>query len=268
MSSRPPAVAGYFYPGTRNALVEQLSGLIPEREDKLKARAIVSPHAGYIYSGAVAGEVYGSVQLPERFIILCPNHTGYGSEYDLSPADEWETPLGSVPVDLPLEDELIRQFPFAKKDGRAHEREHSLEVQLPFLQFLKTDFRFLALCIRHHNYEYLEKLGHAIAEIVRNSKSEILIIASSDMTHYESQESAGKKDRMAIERMEALDPRGLYDTVQTHNISMCGYLPATTALIASKELGASHGSLLKYATSGDVTRDYSSVVGYAGLAFL
>lgn len=267
MSSRPPAVAGYFYPGTRNALEEQLSSLITDHPEKLKARMIVAPHAGYIYSGAVAGEVYGSIELPDRYIILCPNHTGYGSDFDVSADDEWTTPLGAVKVDTEMAEQLVQKFPRARKDGRAHAREHSLEVQLPFLQYLKGDFRFVPLCIRQYQYGYLEELGRALAEIVRDSGGDVLIIASSDMTHYESQESANKKDAMAIDRMERLDPRGLYDTIHSEDISMCGYLPATAAMIASQQLGASTGKLLKYATSGDVTQDYSQVVGYAGLAF-
>ena len=267
MSSRPPAVAGYFYPGTRNALEQQLSTLIPDHADKLKARMIVAPHAGYIYSGAVAGEVYGSIELPDRYIILCPNHTGSGSDFDVSVDDEWMTPLGSAKVDTEMAELLLRKFPRAKKDGRAHAREHSLEVQLPFLQYLKGDFRFVPLCIRQYQYGYLEELGHAIAEIVRES-GDVLIIASSDMTHYESQESANRKDAMAIAKMEHLDPHGLYDTIHSEDISMCGYLPATSAMIASRELGASAGKLLKYATSGDVTKDYTQVVGYAALAFM
>ncbi|HSP07604.1 MAG TPA: AmmeMemoRadiSam system protein B [Acidobacteriota bacterium] len=268
MTTRPPAVAGFFYPGTRDALLNQLAELVPDHTEKLKARAVVAPHAGYMYSGAVAGEVYASVELPDRFIILCPNHTGYGSDFDVSPEDEWITPLGSVRVDQELEEELLRRFRWAKKDGRAHAREHALEVQLPFLQYLKKEIRFLPVCIRQYRYEELEELGIAIAEIIQAAGTEILIIASSDMTHYESQASAGRKDRMAIEKMEALDPRGLYDTIHQFDISMCGYLPATAAMIAAKQLGATHGKLLKYATSGDVTRDFSEVVGYAGVAIL
>ena len=268
MTARSPAVAGYFYPGSREALLSQLAELVPDRSEKLKARAVVVPHAGYIYSGAVAGEVYASVDLPSRFVILCPNHTGYGSDFDVSPESEWITPLGSVRVDTELEEELLRRFPLARKDGRAHAREHSLEVQLPFLQYLQKDISFLPVCIRHYRYEDLEELGSTIAEIIRGSGTDILIIASSDMTHYESQVSAGKKDRLAIEKMEQLDPRGLYDTIHAYDISMCGYLPATTAMIAAKQLGATQGKLLKYATSGDVTRDFNEVVGYAGVAIL
>lgn len=263
---RQPAVAGYFYPGKRQDLVRELEQLVPVRE-KTAATAIVVPHAGYLYSGHVAGEVYASVDLPERFIIMCPNHTGAGSDFDVHPEGQWLTPLGSADVDDELCESLLRFFPRAVRDGAAHRREHALEVQLPFLQFLKQEIRFLPLCIRQFRYDYLQELATALAQIVRNSRQKILIIASSDMTHYESQESAKRKDSMAIEKMEHLDGRGLYDTVHDHDISMCGYLPATVAMLAAKELGATEGKLLKYATSGDITHDYSSVVGYAGLTF-
>lgn len=263
---RQPAVAGYFYPADRKQLEKELTQFLPSRE-KSTAKAIVVPHAGYMYSGSVAGEVYSSLNLPDTFVILCPNHTGMGSDFDLSPAEEWMTPLGSAKVDQDLCGELQHLFPLASADGRAHAREHSLEVQLPFLQFLKGEIRFVPLCIRQFRFDALERLGHALAELIRSSGKEILLIASSDMTHYESRESAQRKDSLAIEQMEKVNPAGLYDTVHNHNISMCGYLPATAAMIAARDLGAQSGTLKKYATSGDVTGDYNSVVGYAGLIF-
>ncbi len=265
--NRQPAVAGHFYSGEKHRLEKDLSELLPANIEKIRATAIVVPHAGYVYSGGVAGEVYASIELPETFIILCPNHTGSGSDFDLWSEGEWSTPLGSVPVDEDLCKQLMQNFPRAVKDGTAHLREHSLEVQLPFLQYLKGEISFVPLCIRQWEYSYLEDLGHALSKIVSNAGRDILIIASSDMTHYETQESAQKKDRLAIQQMEKVDARGLYDTVHENDISMCGYLPATAAMIAAKDLGASAGRLVKYATSGDVTRDYSSVVGYAGLVF-
>ena len=263
---RQPAVAGYFYPAEKIKLQQELSGLIPERQ-KSDAKAIAVPHAGYVYSGHVAGEVYASVNLPDSFIILCPNHTGEGSDFDLWPRGEWVTPLGSARVDEQLSAALLERFPWTEKNGRAHLREHSLEVQLPFLQVLKNDFSFVALSIRQFHYPLLEELGHAIAQVIQTSNRDVLIIASTDMTHYERQESANRKDRLAIEQMERLDPRGLYDTVQRNDISMCGYLPTTAALIAARDLGATSGILKKYATSGDITGDYGQVVGYAGMIF-
>lgn len=265
--NRQTAVAGSFYPKEKPILEKELSQLIPLKNERVKARAIIAPHAGYMYSGSVAGEVYGSVELPETFIILCPNHTGLGSDFDLWAEGEWSTPLGSAQVDAELSRKLQELFPRISKDGRAHLREHSLEVQLPFLQYLKGDIRFVPLCIRQRHYEYLEELGNALSKIVSEADREILIIASSDMTHYEKQESAQRKDRMAIEQMEALNPRGLYNTIHEQDISMCGYLPATAAMVAAKNLGATSGKLLKYATSGDITGDYGSVVGYASLIF-
>jgi AmmeMemoRadiSam system protein B len=263
---RQPAVAGYFYPAEKTKLLQELSELIPARQ-KSAAKAIAVPHAGYIYSGHVAGEVYASVDLPDSFIILCPNHTGSGRDFDLWPEGEWLTPLGKVRVDGQLTAALLQQFPAAEKDGLAHLREHSLEVQLPFLQYSRGDFSFVALCIRQFQYPLLEELGHAIANVVRAANRSVLIVASTDMTHYESQESANRKDRLAIEQMERLDARGLYDTVHRNDISMCGYLPTTAAMIAARDLGATSGVLKKYATSGDITGDYRQVVGYAGMIF-
>lgn len=261
---RTPAVAGYFYPANADELRREIQGFLPERT-KVAARAIIVPHAGYMYSGHVAGEVYASVELPETFIILCPNHTGQGSDFDLYPEGEWVTPLGRAAVDSELSDALLSRFPKAAIDGRAHLREHSLEVQLPFLQYLKGEISFLPICIREFRYDLLQELAHVLAEIIRTSKRETLLIASSDMTHFENAESASKKDNLAIKQIELLNPRGLYDTVHQYDISMCGYLPVTVAALATNELGATRARLLKYANSGDITRDYSQVVGYAGM---
>jgi AmmeMemoRadiSam system protein B len=263
---RQPAVAGYFYPENKETLEREISSMLPKSK-KEETIAVVVPHAGYLYSGSVAGEVYASLDLPDTFIILCPNHTGNGSDFDVYPEGEWLTPLGSAQVDSELIEQLVQRFPQAKKDGRAHVREHSLEVQLPFLQYLKGQIRFLPVCIRQYRYEQLEQLGHVLSDIIRSSNRKILLIASSDMTHYESQESAKKKDQLAIDQMSQLNPRGLYDTVHANNITMCGYLPATVTMIAAKDLGATRGSLVRYATSGDVTKDFQSVVGYAGMRF-
>lgn len=265
---RKPAVAGYFYPGDREDLVREIESYVSPRDEKISAIAVIVPHAGYMYSGHVAGEVYASVTLPETFIILCPNHTGLGSDFDVYPEGEWLTPLGKAEVDEDLCAALMRRFSRAVRDGGAHIREHSLEVQLPFLQYIKGKIRFLPICVRQFQYEYLEELGFALAEVVKSSGKDVLIVSSTDMSHYESQESANQKDRLAVEQIEKLDPRGLYDTIHSYDISMCGYLPTTAAMIASKELGAQKGTLLKYATSGDVTRDYESVVGYAGMALV
>jgi MEMO1 family protein len=263
---RQPAVAGHFYPLDKSVLEREIASFLSERP-KLSATAVVVPHAGYMYSGHVAGQVYSSVRLPDTFIILCPNHTGYGSDFDVYPEGEWVTPLGPARVDEQLVAELMKRFPHAKKDGRAHVREHSLEVQLPFLQHLQGEITFLPICIRQFQYEKLEELGHVLADIIRNDPRQPLLIASSDMSHYESQESAAGKDKLAIEAMKNMDAQGLYDTVHRNNISMCGYLPVTVAMIAAKDLGVRQGKLVQYATSGDATGDYRSVVGYAGLTF-
>lgn len=263
---RQPAVAGAFYPAEPDKLRKELARCLSEKSgSKKKAIGIVVPHAGYIYSGAVAGMVYNQTELPERFIILSPNHTGLGEPYSIMPRGEWLTPLGRALIDEELASSFMKNCPLLREDETAHVREHSLEVQIPFLQILKKDFRFVPLTLSFLPFESCKKVGTALARTIREAGENILIIASSDMNHYESQEIAERKDRLAIEKILALDPEGLYETVKKNGISMCGIIPTTAMLVAARELGAKKGELIKHATSGDVTGDYSSVVGYAGL---
>jgi AmmeMemoRadiSam system protein B len=270
MSIREPAVAGYFYPGEPDKLRKELERCLSVRagfKPALTKRAIgiVAPHAGYIYSGAVAGEVYQHVELPNTFIILSPNHTGAGEPYSIMPEGEWATPLGSARIDEELAKKFMRHCPLLTEDEEAHRAEHSLEVQIPFLQYLKEDFRFVPVTLSYISYKACEEVGRALAQTIQESKDLILIIASSDMNHYESQQTAERKDFLAIEQIKAVDPQGLYETVKKNSVSMCGIIPTTVMLVAARELGARKGELVKHATSGDVTRDYGSVVGYAGL---
>lgn len=263
---REPAVAGQFYPGNPSRLMKDIEAYLGTAESPLDAKAVIAPHAGYVYSGMIAGAVIGAVRLPGRFIILGPNHTGMGDPLALAPAGEWRTPLGLAVIDQELNRRLIEQCPILREDGRAHVREHSIEVQIPFLQARMREFRFAAICVATANYSSLQTLGHALAEVIRSSPNPILIVCSSDMNHYESSEVADRKDRMAIDRILSLDPEGLYKVVRSEGISMCGIAPAVAALTASRELGATRGSLVRYGDSGDVSGDHSSVVGYAGLA--
>jgi AmmeMemoRadiSam system protein B len=218
-----------------------------------------------MYSGHVAGAVFRKLELPARFIILCPRHYPQGESLAILSEGAWKTPLGEAKIDSALATELKRAFALLREDSVAHRAEHSLEVQLPFLQRLAGDFRFVPIALGPLRFETFDHLGRAIAETIAAHPDPILIVASSDMNHYESDEITRKKDRKAIDKILALEPRGLYDTIHRENISMCGYGPAVTMLTAAKHLGATRAELVCYATSGDVTGDRDEVVGYAGI---
>lgn len=268
MTTRPPAVAGSFYEGSPDRLRAQVESCVNANdpvETKQRFLAAVVPHAGLMYSGHVAAAFYAAVELPRRYIILCPNHTGFGHVAAINRDGEWRTPLGTVPVDQPLADALMQRSPLLADDWRAHAREHSLEVQLPFLQQLGGDFTFVPICLATHALNLCEEIGHAIAGAVQDEKEPVGILASSDLNHYEDQETTLLKDERAIEKVIALDPQGLWQTVSEFDISMCGFIPTTTMLFAVKRLGAKRARLLKHATSGDINRDYSHVVGYASI---
>jgi AmmeMemoRadiSam system protein B len=263
---RKPAVAGYFYPRKAAALRALLGEMVDPKAKKEKARAVVSPHAGFSYSGYVAGAVFSSVVLPEHFLILGPSHRGQRSVFGIMTEGSWETPLGEVPIDAALAEALLRSSPLIKEEEAAHGEEHSLEVQLPFLQYLRSGFSFVPLSVSPAaDFGALEELGNALAAAIRRAKKDVLVVASTDMSHYVSQETAREKDFLAIERIQALDARGLYDVVQAQAISMCGFQPTTAAILAAKELGARRADLVRYMTSGETSGDYLQVVGYAGL---
>jgi MEMO1 family protein len=252
---RAPAVAGRFYPADPRELSKQVDECVSasKRREKAAAIACVVPHAGYMYSGAVAGSVYGARHYPR------------GESLAILTEGEWKTPLGLVRVDAKLASELRHGFPRLRDDAVAHQAEHSLEVQLPFLQRLLGDFTFVPVVIGTDRFAVLEELGTALAGVLQAQPESVLMIASSDMNHYESDVVTREKDRLAIERILALDPRGLWDTVRDRGISMCGYAPTVAILTAAKLLGATRGELVSYATSGDITGDYEAVVGYAGM---
>ncbi len=263
---RKPAVAGTFYPRTASALKALLGEMVDPGAEKEKARAVISPHAGFVYSGHVAGAVFSSVVLPENIVILGPSHRGQRSRFGIVKEGAWETPLGEVPIDSALAEALLKGTPLIKEEEGAHEEEHSLEVQLPFLQFLRTGFLMVPLTVSPiADYGDLEKLGHALAFAIQRTGRDVLVVASTDMSHYVSQETARKKDFLAIERIQALDASGLYDVVQREAISMCGFQPTVAAILAAQELGASRADLIRYTTSGETSGDYHQVVGYAGI---
>jgi AmmeMemoRadiSam system protein B len=225
----------------------------------------VVPHAGLMYSGHVAAAFYGLAELPKRYIILCPNHTGLGHPAAMYRDGDWRTPFGTVTVDADLAGKLMSKTKLLAEDARAHAREHSLEVQLPFLQQLQGEFTFVPICLATHRYELCEEIGNAIADVVAAEKEPVGILASSDLNHYQDQKTTLRKDQMAIDRVLDLDPRGLWDTVHAEDISMCGFIPTTAMLVAANKLGAGEARLIKHATSGDINGDYAHVVGYAAI---
>ena len=261
---REPAVAGAFYPGLASALERELRSLVRESPDRHDLLACVAPHAGYVYSGGVAGELYGHLNVPRRVVVLGPNHTGIGTAVSVAPHSSWRTPMGDQPVDRELARLLVERYPDAVFDAGAHEREHALEVQLPFLIARRPDVEILPVCLAHLSIDACLQLGHALAGLVREL-GEIGIVASSDMSHYLPDKKARELDRLAIDAVVSLSPHTLYETVHGHGITMCGVVPATVALAAASELGATAAHLVAYATSGDVNNDRSAVVGYAGI---
>ncbi len=262
---RQPAVAGYFYPGRPEELREMIEGMLPASRESKKAVAVISPHAGYIYSGKVAAAVYASVKIPETAVILGPSHRGIRPVFAVQANGVWQTPLGEVKVDSKLAQELLAACPLVEDDARAHLLEHSLEVQVPFLQYFQPEIAIVPVCVSAEaDLASLEELGKALASVLSQAKREVLVVASTDMSHYVSQKEAEHKDFLAIKKIQALDFRGLYEVVLEKNISMCGFQPTTAVLVASRELGATKAELVLYQTSGDVTGDRREVVGYAG----
>ncbi|MFH1798165.1 MAG: AmmeMemoRadiSam system protein B, partial [Candidatus Omnitrophota bacterium] len=264
MTIREPVAAGGFYKGVKNSLLEELEAMIPAIDDKIGAIGAVCPHAGYIYSGAVAGEVYGRLKSKETYIILGPNHTGYGRRFALSNT-RWQTPLGVVNIDEELADAVERETVLVVKDSAAHMFEHSIEVQLPFIQKVAPQAEILPMIIGQGSLSELEEVANAIAGAVKNTGRNVIIIASSDMSHYLPRKMAKIKDRLAIDMVLALNAKGLLRVVEENDISMCGYLPAAVMLMAAKMMGAVKGELIKYSDSGEITGSPSEVVGYAGI---
>lgn len=264
---RSPAVAGRFYPSDPRELAGEVDLLAPADTPKLPALGCLVPHAGYMYSGHVAGEVYASLQIPSRCILLGPRHFPRGQSMAILTEGAWQTPLGEAPIDSALASKLARTAPLLRDDPVAHEREHSLEVQIPFLQRLVPDLRFVPMVLATDRYPVIEELGQAVAKVISAEHERVLIVASSDMNHYENDAVTREKDQKAIDRILALDARGLYDTVRSENISMCGYAASVATLVALVQLGATQAKLTRYATSGDVTGDRNEVVGYAGIIF-
>jgi MEMO1 family protein len=266
---RLPAVAGQFYP--RNP--QELSALIEQytkeerTQEKVKVRACLVPHAGYMYSGVVAGAVFSRIILPKKILLVGVRHQPRGEALAILSEGAWRTPLGDVPIETPLAAQLRKECPGLREDSVAHSREHSLEVELPFLQVLDPGFSFVPVAVGTLRFEELVELGEGIARVLKESREEILLVTSSDMNHYEDDETTRRKDHRAIDRILTLDPKGLYDVCRAKDISMCGLGPAVAMLSAMKRLDVEKAELVRYATSGDVSGDRDAVVGYAGMIF-
>lgn len=265
---REPAVAGHFYSADPAALRSEVTrslGSFGEGRGG-PTHAVVVPHAGYLYSGDVAGATYAVANLPRRLIVLGPNHTGRGRPIAVMDRGAWRTPLGLVPLDGALAGRIMEGCAGAAIDAKAHAGEHSLEVQLPFLQVLLGDFTFVPICVGTDDPHTLSRLGMDLARVLGGESERVGLVISSDMSHYIPADEARRLDMLAVERMEALDPEGLDRIVRAHGISMCGHAPAVAGLAAARGMGARECRLIRYANSGDTSGDYARVVGYAGLA--
>ncbi len=262
---RSARFAGSWYPGSPEILREKLEAMCPLEEPR-SVLGIVAPHAGYVYSGRIAGEVYGRVEVPPLVVVLAPNHTGVGPAFSLYPEGSWRTPLGEIPVSGDLNQELMVACAHLQEDYSAHEGEHAAELQLPFLQFRNPDVEIAVIVIRSHQYARLENLGQALAEVAGVMERPLLVVASSDMNHFDNEELTQLKDKKALAEVEALAPERLLRVVEREAISMCGVAPTVAMLTYAKLRGATRAELLAHATSGDVSGDYQRVVGYAAVA--
>jgi len=261
---RSPAVAGRFYPARKEELLSELSSYLKPAQQK-QALGIISPHAGYMFSGRIAGETFAQVEVPELVVLLGPNHYGVGTPLALWEGEGWTTPLGTIRIDASGCQRIRELCPLVSSDSAAHRQEHSLEVQVPFIQALNPDAQLLPIAVGVVTLSQLRELGRAIATLIEEHQQQVLIVASSDMTHFETAESASRKDHLALDHVLKLDPEGLFRTVRDQQISMCGVLPVVTMLYALHDLGATHATLVDYSNSGEITGDYQDVVGYAGV---
>jgi len=262
---RHPVVSGQFYPASSSQLKAMIDRFIDEKAVKEEVIGLVSPHAGYIYSGPVAGAVISKIRFKDTFIILGPNHTGSGKPLSIMTKGVWKTPLGEVEIDSELGKQILATSSYLEEDRGAHLYEHSIEVQIPFLQYFKRDIKIVPIMLAYATGATYKEIGRELAKAIKDLNKEVVIIASSDMTHYEPQESAQRKDTQAIEAILDLNEDELLKRVDELDISMCGYAPAVSLISAAKELGATGAELVRYQTSGDIIGDYSSVVGYAGI---
>ncbi len=262
---RNPVVAGQFYPESPSQLKAMIETCIDERVTKEEVIGLVSPHAGYIYSGPVAGAVISKVKFKDTFVIMGPSHTGRGKPLSIMTQGTWKTPLGEVEIDSELSKRILTTSSYLEEDSIAHQYEHSIEVQLPFLQYFQPNIKIVPIILAYATGAIYKEIGKELARAIKELNREVVIMASSDMTHYEPQESAQRKDNKAIEAILDLNEDELLKRVDELDMSMCGYAPTVSLISAAKELGATGAELVRYQTSGDTTGDYSAVVGYAGI---
>lgn len=262
---RKPVVAGQFYPQTETGMIKMLSKMVEVVPEKQDVKGVIMPHAGYVYSGYVAGATISKVDVKKTAIILGTNHTGAGKPFSIMTKGSWETPLGEVKIDTEIAESILKESSLLEEDSLSHLHEHSIEVEVPFLQYLRKDVKIVPIVISSGSIKNYQQLGKEIADGFKKIGRAALFIASTDFTHYESKDSAEEKDRLAINAILALDEERLLQVVRELSISMCGVAPTCTLISVCKNLGAQKAGLVKYQTSGDVSGDYTSVVGYAGM---
>jgi AmmeMemoRadiSam system protein B len=277
---RRPYVAGTFYEGNAESLKQQVERCFlhkfgPKKMPKVNASGprklvgLICPHAGYAYSGPVAANAYYELAQdgrPDTLVILGPNHTGYGSAIALMNEGFWRTPFGDVEIDGETANQIVGETHIVDTDDSAHRFEHSIEVQLPFLQYLYgSDFKFVPICFLMQDLQSAVEVGKALIKVLATKNA--VVIASSDLTHYEPQAGAERKDMAALKAVQALDEKLLFSTIEEQNISACGYGPITALITFAKGVGVKEAKLLSHRTSGDIINDYSSVVGYAAVSF-
>lgn len=266
---RLPAVSGRFYPANPKELAMQVRAFAESSVSGVTrvVSACLVPHAGYPYSGHVAGAVYGNIAIPKKIVVLGVRHSPRGQAAAILTEGAWRTPLGDAEIDTELGIELRRACPLLREDAVAHAAEHSLEVQLPFLQVLAPGFTFVPIALGTSHFESLAEIGRGIGSVLQRAKDPTLLLTTSDLNHYEDDATTRRKDAMAVERLTAMDPRGLFDICARENISMCGLGPAVATLTALEAVGAKNAEVVKYATSADVSGDTETVVGYVGMVF-
>ena len=265
---RLPAVSGAFYPAEPHALASLIHKYIsPDTsKEKRNVRACLVPHAGYVYSGAVAGAVFARISLPKRIIVLGVRHFPYGEDAAMLSRGAWRTPLGDAPIDCDLAAKVSQSCDLLLEDPVAHESEHSLEVQIPFLQVLDPGFTFVPIALGSLDYNALVEVGKALGRILAQ-EADVLLLTTTDLNHYENQSTTIRKDNLAVEKILQLDAAGLYEICHREKISMCGLGPTVAMLIALRHIGAEHAELVGHTTSADYSHDTRKVVGYAGFLF-
>ena len=275
---RLPACAGQFYEASPAALREQVESLLDPQAAPMPAKAVVCPHAGLMYSGAVAGAVYSRITLPATVILVGPNHTGYGPALSVYPDGEWALPGGVMTVAAELAHKLLRRCLELQADHFAHLHEHCLEVQLPFLYALRPDIRILPIVVGTRNMERCLALGRALGSLIKEAENPApLLVASTDMTHcglgfaqippsgLTAEGFARRQDQIALDALQRLDEKQFHQIVEDQDITMCGYAATTAVLTAARSLGAGQATIVRYATSVEVSGDPDRVVGYAGV---